>query len=199
MRLKLTLSIAGLIVLSCASQTRRPELTVTYVASCGFLVATGDKTVIIDGLLADYETVYYYLPNDSVIDLMREAKEPFDRIDLILVTHAHADHFDAEVAAAHMLNNPGAILVGPPQVDEKLRATAPYQDIESRLHLVPARADSVVEFQLAGIHVKALPSEHAPFWDVDTVTGDRSNRHAHIEHLEYIIDLAGRVLYHCGD
>ena len=193
------LPIIGFLALSCSNLTPPPELTVTYVANCGFLIQADDKKVIIDGLLAGIDTRYYHLPSDSVVDLMRGAKEPFDQIDLILVTHAHIDHFDSEVTAEHMVNNSQAILIGSSQVDEKLRATALYPQIESRIQVVPTRIDSVVQLQLAGIHVKSLPSEHSPYWEVDTLTGARTNRHAQIEHLEFVIGMAGRVMYHCGD
>jgi L-ascorbate metabolism protein UlaG (beta-lactamase superfamily) len=199
MRYLLTLPVVGLLALSCSNLASRHELTVTYVASCGFLVEADDQKMIIDGLLAGFDTDYYHLPNDSVVDLMRGAQKPFDQIDLILVTHAHRDHFDAEVTAEHMLNNPRVVLAGPPQVDEKLRATPIYPQIADRLQIIPAPSDSVVELQLPGIQIKALPSEHAPAWDVDTLTGEKTNRHARIEHLEFVVGLADRILYHCGD
>jgi L-ascorbate metabolism protein UlaG (beta-lactamase superfamily) len=196
---RLMLPIVGVLLVGCATAESPTPLKVTYVSSTGFLIEAADRRVIIDGLLAGFDTKYYHLPSDSNEQLMRRAAAPFDEIDLIAVTHAHADHFDAEVAAAHMASNPTVTLVGPPQVDEKLQVTEAYSQIKDRVIIIPAPTDSVVELEFAEIRVKALPSEHAPFWDTDSLTGEKTNRHAWVQHLEYVIRLGDRVLYHCGD
>lgn len=65
--------------------------------------------------------------------------------------------------------------------------------------VVPYLNDSIVQLQPNGIPVKAIPYEHSPYWDTDTVTGIDFNRHAKVEHLQFVFELDGRVLYHSGD
>ena len=187
------------LALGCVTEKVRPRLAVTYIANCGYMVETEHKKVIIDGLLAPSEHNYYFKPTDSVANLMRTAQPPFDHVDLILFTHVHDDHFDPGVTALHMLNDPGAQLIGPPQIEQALSRTEPYSRIKDRLHIVPAPGDSVVELTVNGVRVEALPSKHSPYIDEDTITGEKFDRHANIQHLEYIVHMDGRTWYHTGD
>lgn len=199
MRRPLTLTLFCLIAITCSHQSRSSPWSVTYVSNCGFLIETGGRKIIFDGLLASGESKYYYLPSDSNGNLMRTAAAPFDNIDLILVTHAHHDHFDAAVTASNMLHNPKAQLIGMPQVDEQLRTTDEYDMIKDRLHIVPAPTDTIARLNIDGIQIDALPSKHSAYWDEDTLTGEKINLHANMQHLEYIVRIDSRVMYHSGD
>ncbi|MCB2230121.1 MBL fold metallo-hydrolase [bacterium] len=194
----LVLLIISLLV-ACAEQSAGPRLAVRYIANCGYLIETEHKAVIIDGFLAPLERDFYFKPTDSVANLMREALPPFDRIDLALFTHVHDDHFNAAVTARHLLSNPRAHVVGPPQIDSALSLTAQYADIRDRIHIVPAPGDSVVTLSINGISVRALPSKHSSYIDEDTVTFEKFDRHGGIGHLEYIVAMDGRTFYHSGD
>ena len=199
MRRLLILSVICLLAIACSAGSNSSQWSVTYVSNCGFLIETGGRKIIIDGLLAGAPSKYYYLPSESECNLMRTAAAPFDNIDLILVTHAHVDHFDAQVTASHMAHDLNAQLIGTPQVDEQLRATDEYDRIKDRLHIVPAPTDTIARLNIDGIEVEALPSKHSAYWDEDTLTGEKFNRHADMQHLEYVVRVGGRVMYHSGD
>ncbi|MDX9858739.1 MAG: MBL fold metallo-hydrolase [candidate division Zixibacteria bacterium] len=186
-------------ILGCSSENEQPKLAVTYIANCGYLIETEHKAVIIDGFLAPLERDYYFKPTDSVANLMRTAQPPFDRIDLALFTHVHDDHFNADVTAQHLFNNPRANVVGPPQIDSAMSLTEQYREIRDRVHVVAAPGDSVETLYLNGITVEVFPSKHSSYVDEDTVTGEKFDRHAGIGHLEYFVTMDGRTLYHSGD
>jgi L-ascorbate metabolism protein UlaG (beta-lactamase superfamily) len=81
---------------------------IMYVANEGVLLSTGGKRVLIDGLHREYKT-YPTLP-EPYLGQIEKAQAPFDKIDLILVSHAHRDHFDPESVGVHLKNNPNARL-----------------------------------------------------------------------------------------
>ena len=198
MKQSLTILLVTLILFGCTGRTDRPPMTVTYVANCGFLIETGGTKIIIDGLLDGDQSVYYHLPSDSLSAAMSRGEPPFDSLDLIMFTHAHHDHFDADICAGNMLNNPQAVLVAPQQVEEELTKTDRYEQIKNRLHTMPP-PDSVVELRLKGVDITILPSEHAAYWETDTLTGEQTDRHAATEHMDFILELAGWKIYHSGD
>jgi L-ascorbate metabolism protein UlaG (beta-lactamase superfamily) len=72
------------------------DLKVTYIGNEGFLIETANKKILSDALWGEIENTSYEVPSDSLITLMREAKAPFDKIDLISISHKHQDHFNAE-------------------------------------------------------------------------------------------------------
>src|SRR5215216_4933342 len=67
-------------------------LEITYIANEGVLISSGDKQVLIDGLHREYQRDYAFLPA-AQREKIENAKAPFDKIDLILVSHTHLDHF----------------------------------------------------------------------------------------------------------
>ena len=70
-----------------------PEVRVTYVGNAGFLIAVGDKKILIDALFSGFPGGYT-LP-EEIRDKMALGRPPFDGIDLALATHSHGDHFES--------------------------------------------------------------------------------------------------------
>jgi len=185
---------------SCGVDHRdRPPLTITHIANDGFLIECAGKKILVDALFGGWKSTWCYVPPDSVIEMMTRAKPPFDHVDLIAVTHAHVDHFDADIAAAHMEHNPEGIMVCPPQAAEKLETTAHYADIKGRIRTVPAPGDSAVSMSLSGLDLLVLPTRHGPYGEKDEKTGKTVDRHRFVQHLEYVFTIGGWTLFHCGD
>ena len=97
-----------------ADQQEKPPLTVTYVANEGFMIESEGKKILIDAVFGGFEPTWCQVPPDSVVELMTAARPPFDSINLITVTHAHLDHFNADIVAVHMKHNRRGILVCTP-------------------------------------------------------------------------------------
>jgi L-ascorbate metabolism protein UlaG (beta-lactamase superfamily) len=184
---------------ACTGLSGRPPLTVTYVANEGFLIEGAGKKVLIDALFGGWQSDWCDVPSDSIVQLMTGALPPFDDIDLIAVTHDHVDHFDAEITAAHLKNNHRGVLVCTPQAEEKLAATGPYAEIKDRIRTVYSPGDSAVLMEFSGIGLRILPTRHGAYWETDPVTKEYVNCHRYVQHLEFVITLGRRVLFHCGD
>lgn len=193
--------LLGLILapLTRAEQQQRPPLTVTYVANEGFMIESEGKKILIDALFGGFTSDWCQVPPDSVVELMTAARPPFDSINLITVTHAHLDHFNADIVAAHMKHNRRGILVCTPHTAQKLEASEYYLEIKSRIRVVPAPGDSAVAMQLSGIDLLVLPTRHGPYWEKDEKTGETINRHRNVQHLEFVFTIGGWKLFHCGD
>ncbi len=80
---------------------------IVHTQVAGFLIITGGKRILIDALFQVHNPPS---PAERVV-AMREGLPPFNDIDLILVTHTHEDHFDANLVGNNMLNNPQAVFV----------------------------------------------------------------------------------------
>ncbi len=91
---------------------------ITYVGNAGFLINIGDKKILIDALFKGFAGNYEVPQN--IQKKLKLAQAPFNEVDLILVTHAHGDHFNADMVRQHMKNNPRAIFASTQQVVDRL-------------------------------------------------------------------------------
>ncbi len=176
----------------------RPPLEITYIANEGFLlvippaeipgnVAINENKVLIDGLFREGVEGYATVPLDRREDV-ETARPPFDA-KVVLVSHYHADHFDAAAVARYLKHNFRAELVSSEQVVERV-AEALNDDIilRNRVHaVVGGAADSAASRSFGGISVHLRRISHG------------SGRHAEIQNLAQVVTLVGWKILHIGD
>ncbi|HPD17585.1 MAG TPA: MBL fold metallo-hydrolase [Planctomycetota bacterium] len=145
---------------------------ITLIGNEGFRIATPAVTLLIDAF-------YGAIPGLASAPALAAADAT--RVDLILVTHAHWDHFQAdEVAAA--ARRTGAKVVGPGAVTQALRgAVAP----EALVKLEPAAARKGFalseKVELPGATITAFRTFHA------------------MGHNSYLVETPGFRFFHDGD
>jgi L-ascorbate metabolism protein UlaG (beta-lactamase superfamily) len=165
-----------------ASVEREPDLR--YVANAGMLVTSGGRRFLIDAPIRDGIAPY---PTSPASDRSRleAARPPYDDVDAILITHWHEDHFSPDAVAAHLAQNPRAVLVSSPEVVERLRRVAPGLPA-FRLRAVLPSAGSVEEIRIGGVPVRILRVQHNP------------SRRQPEQHVAFLIGESMPVL-HVGD
>jgi L-ascorbate metabolism protein UlaG (beta-lactamase superfamily) len=167
---------------------RPPGATVevTYIANEGVLIAAGETQVLIDGLHRPYRSSYPSLP-EPYREQIETAQPPFNEIDVVLVSHAHLDHFHAESVARHLRHNARARLVSSEQVVKEIQSAADFAALSSRVTTITPplkhREKTVVE----GVEVELLGVGHG------------TGRHGMVQNLGHIVTLGGKRLLHIGD
>ena len=161
-------------------------VTVTFLANEGVLLEGGSKKVLIDALFDPYRG--YAVPHDSTRRALREARAPFNDVDLVLVTHWHGDHFGSAAVAGHLQANPRATLVTSAQVIDSLRRYTPARALPSSRMLTRAVASAERRGEIVnGIPIEVLGVTHG------------SGRHATVEHRGFVVEIGGRRVLHLGD
>jgi L-ascorbate metabolism protein UlaG (beta-lactamase superfamily) len=112
-----TILLLGMILVCGCSQKRGDALEVTYIGNEGFMISTGSTKVLIDALS---RSDYYASPSDSLATRIINGMPPYDGVDYFLVTHDHADHFNAEMASRFLLQHSAAQFVSGPEACGKL-------------------------------------------------------------------------------
>ncbi|MDD5646057.1 MAG: MBL fold metallo-hydrolase [Candidatus Bipolaricaulis sp.] len=158
-----------------------PEVRVTYVGNAGFLVTVGDYRVLIDAMFDGFPGGYTLPAN--VEQALSSAQPPFDGVDLILVTHNHADHFSADMVRRHMEANPGAVLVAGRQVTEQLTVFG------SRVVTLTAITGKTATTTQNGIRVEAIYLCHGIF-----PPGQRED-----VNYGYVVTIGDVSFFHTGD
>jgi L-ascorbate metabolism protein UlaG (beta-lactamase superfamily) len=163
---------------------------ITYVANEGVLLASGDKQVLIDGLHRNERAFshYAFLPT-AEREKIETAQAPFDKIDLLLFSHRHYDHFHAEAAGLHLQHNPNTLLVSSQQIVSDIEQQFKnYAAIKSRVLSATPPLKERVAMKAAGIEFELLGVGHG---------SDERNRA--IQNLGHVIKLGGKKLLHVGD
>ena len=156
---------------------------VTYLANEGFLLESGKTAVLVDALFGDGLREYPVVPEALRADL-EAARGRFAGVDLILASHAHADHFDAAAVARHLRANPDVAFLSNREVAaavrEEMGAAAAGREI---FGIYPERGES--ESRVAGgVELRVLNLSHGRL---------------PIENLGLVISLGGIDVLHVGD
>jgi L-ascorbate metabolism protein UlaG (beta-lactamase superfamily) len=180
--------------------TVSPAAKVMYIANEGYLIQVGDKKILIDAMFNDETINYAHVPDSGTLASLEKAHPPFDKIDLVLVTHSHRDHFAAEPVLRHLANNPDAVLLAPPQAIALLREHEPeLEKFGSRIKELNMELHHSTEMTLGGIRVEAHRLRHSAYMVKDEETGESRNRHEGVENLAYLVEIDGVRLFHIGD
>lgn len=187
---KLEIFVAVVLVLGLLSSshaTASGRLEVTYLGNEGFLLADDEHSVLIDALYGDG------LPGYAVVDpeirtAIEGARPPYDRVDIILATHHHDDHFDPRAVARHLRANPRAVFLSTPQAIARMKKeVGDFASLSPRAHGVVPDEGERHSVRLLGLDLEVLNLHHG------------RNRKPAVENLGFLFELGGRRLLHVGD
>lgn len=116
------------------SYSQTSEVSATFIGSHGYLLESDTQKIALDALMHWEGNHYGYIkPPVSVKEKVLAAETPFDNIDLILISHAHQDHYNVEIINQSMLLNPEAILICPSDVYSDIKNnTENFDDFKNR-------------------------------------------------------------------
>ena len=161
--------------------SQEEEVIITHIANSGFLIESGETKLIIDSLFTAPE-MGFAVPF-TIMDDMKEAKKPFNKLDIILVTHAHSDHFDAELVAGSLANNKKATLITPPESVVELQESEAYDNFQEQIISFDIAEQESLHLAVQGVGIEALNLFHG----------------VNIHNYGYIITIGGMRIFHTGD
>ncbi|MEM8930944.1 MAG: MBL fold metallo-hydrolase [Acidobacteriota bacterium] len=174
---------------SAVASSDRGALVVTYLANEGFLIEMGETKILIDALFGEGLRHYEVVP-PMIRRELESATGRFAGVDLILATHIHDDHFDADAVARHLRANPTARFISTRQAVERLdrvdasltaRAKGFWPDEGTR------HVETFANGDLAGVTLTVFNLHHG------------RQRRLPIQNLGLLLDLDGHRLFHIGD
>ena len=133
------------------------EISITLLANAGLLIQYNSFTILLDALQKSENTPFSPLPPTLWQGILRGGSQ-FPRVDALLFTHLHPDHFCAEMTL-HYLKQHAAPLVMMPNDLTVFGADAVISQAGS--HLIPLANDTPVRYVLTPeIAVLAIPTRH---------------------------------------
>ncbi len=161
---------------SRVNESAAEHVRVIYVGNSGFMIMSGGKKVLIDGM--------YGGNPQAAKALYANSTPPFDNIDLILASHMDGDHFDPNQIKTYMLRNPNTVFISTSQ------STTQISGLDERvIEMDPALAGSPQMEEVNGIQVEALYLSHG------TVPEGME------EHYNngYVVTIGDLTFFHTGD
>ena len=148
------------------------QLCITWIGHASFLIQTPEHSVLLDPNWAKWLKVVKRLrhPGLELRDL--------PAVDLVLVTHAHFDHLDLKTLRAVASEQPIAV---PKDVGNLVHNLG-----FDRVH----ELDSWESFKHGNLKITLTPAKH---W------GARVLHDSHRGFGGFLIEYAGRTVFHCGD
>ena len=196
--MKKLICIIVVLSIGCQPLMATRGLKITHIANEGFLLDGGDKKVIIDGIFGPKELGFCDTPPANMVEKLKKAQAPFDRVDLILITHAHVDHVDASLVNQFLEHNTTCHLVGTDQVIVQLRA-ASQQTSDKQLHAITPDPGQSKTCSFNGVDVEVFRLKHCDYFVTDKQTGKKINRHANMQNVGYVVHIGDQKILHIGD
>ncbi len=160
--------------------------TITYLGNEGVLIQNGESKVLIDGLFDEYN-LRFHAPDANLMTKIMTQTAPYNGVDLILVTHAHRDHFNAQIAVDYLMANKSALLVAPPQaIDSMQQYSDSFAKIKDRVNSFPWKK-GWRQAAFGDITVRTTYMLHA----------GKSNKY--IQNAIYIVNIGDKQVIHLGD
>jgi L-ascorbate metabolism protein UlaG (beta-lactamase superfamily) len=163
-----------------------PPVVVTHLGNEGVRIAAGETRVLVDALFGE-GIAGYSVVAPAVRDEIEAARGEFAGVDLVLATHAHADHFDAAAVARHLVANPDARFVSTPEAVDAVLALPAGRALALRLRASLPSEGASETIRYAGIAVTVFQLHH----------GREMRRPA--ANLGFLVELGGRRILHVGD
>lgn len=180
-----TVFLAGLLInLNLFSQSADSKIDVTYIANAGFLVESNGKKILIDALFNNGWNTYL-TPSDTIISKIIKQQAPFNKIDLMLITHNHEDHFNDSIVVAYLNKSSENVLIAPPSVTNAILKKAASKKYENQLVGLDKINQEKNDTTINGIRIRSFFILH--------------DSRPQIEHVGYVIDFGGSKVFHSGD
>ncbi|UCC71629.1 MAG: MBL fold metallo-hydrolase [Gemmatimonadota bacterium] len=160
------------------------SVVITQLAVAGWMVSAGGRTLIIDALHRHPR----HAPVAETLERLEHASPPFDEIELVLVSHAHSDHFHYESTAEHLRRNPNAVLVSGRLVHDQLTELSDFERFSDRVIVAAPEPGEVVELDANGMKIKVFRLSHG-----------EPNADYSADNLGMIVDLCGVKVLNTGD
>jgi len=164
------------------------QLQVVYLANGGFMLRTGNFSILIDAFVKDSVEGSEVLPKD-VLQMLQDGQKPFDGFVLALVSHNHPDHFHPRVCERFLKSNSQAALMSTPQVVRQLtKGARDFKSIRSQVTAigVPEGEPRALDRGPLNMGVEMIRLPHA---------GESEGT----VNLAHIVRLGGFTILHVGD
>jgi L-ascorbate metabolism protein UlaG (beta-lactamase superfamily) len=188
-----------IIIVLCGFTMQKKALEVTYLANCGFLYQSDKSKVLVDPFGTEYGD-FFYLPSNETKKNIIQGNVPFNKIDLLLITHIHGDHFNAKLTERFLLNNNKVKMICPPQVCKQMKdSCSNFGKIAAQIICPNLSMNESKKIEINGLSVTAIRMQHGTDRSLEGVSFSDYTDYEKTENFGYVIQFKETNIFHQGD
>lgn len=159
------------------------------LANTGFLLKSTaeDKTILIDAINTEKVYLFASLPEATLQDMV-SGNYPFESIDLILFTHHHKDHFNAENTLKVLDAHPESMVFSTIQTyDILINHDRCSSELKKRIFFGEVPLKKTLAFNVNKVSFYATRLMHS------------GEQYKDVQNYCYSINFNDEIIFHCGD
>lgn len=165
----------------------RKNVNIAYIANAGVMLFNNDRKVLIDGIHSTLVRPYLNV-DTTVLNKIRDGEEPYDKIDLLMFTHHHAEHFDPYWVCEILKTNRLTQVICTKTIVTLLQKSQNFDPvIMSQLHQFDLSEGSAIQIKVKEIIIEVIRLKH---------DGDKYDD---VDNFAYIVHIDGKTFLHLGD
>jgi L-ascorbate metabolism protein UlaG (beta-lactamase superfamily) len=177
----------------------KEELKITYLANCGYLYESGQSKVIIDPFGTEFGD-FFYLPSNETKENIVQGNIPFENIDLLLITHIHGDHFNAQWAESFLLSHSKTKMICPSQVYRQMKDSCDnFAKIASQIISPDLSIYESKKIRIDGILLTVIRMQHGTDRSLEGLSFSDYTDYEKTENFGYVIHFDKKNIFHQGD
>ena len=147
------------------SNAHQRSATATYLGNEAILVTSDGGKVLFDPFFHSSFGVYQLVPEDIRLAIMR-GTQPYNNIDVIVISHAHGDHFSPGDVLSYLQAFPLTKLVAPKQAVEQILENIKGHESEKQLQsqmisVALVLGDKAISVEVGSITFEAVRIPHS--------------------------------------
>ncbi len=133
--------------------------TIKILINAGLLVAIDGVNILVDPYSRESGSPYIETP-DSLLKEMTDGKGGFGRIDILLITHGHPDHFDISFGREFLAAHPESIFIAPSGVVREIEDNS-LPRIANMMIPLEKNVGGIKNIRIGELHIQAIRTLHA--------------------------------------
>ena len=199
MKKLITFYLLILISILCGFTGQKKELKITYLANCGFLYQSDKSKVLVDPFGTEYGD-FFFLPSDEIKKNIIQGNAPFNKIDLLLITHIHGDHFNAKLAESFLLTNNNVKMICPSQVYKQMKdSCSNFAKIATQIICPNLSMNESKRIEINDFSVTAIRMQHGTDRSLEGISFSEYTEYEKTENFGYVIQFNKTNIFHQGD
>ena len=188
-----------LTIMLCGFTNPKEELKITYLANCGYLYESGQSKVLIDPFGTEFGD-FFYLPSNETKENIVKGNVPFENIDILLITHIHGDHFNAQWAESFLLNHSKTKMICPSQVYQQMKDSCNnFAKIASQIISPDLSIYESTKIRINGISLTVIRMQHGTDRSLEGLSVSDYTDYEKTENFGYVVHFDKKNIFHQGD